>query len=264
MKNIKTLAKGLAVAAILGASNVSAATFDANYKIYTGANAVKINYEGTSETTYTQQSNGSFSYNNYNYDYDLYSTSFGANTGTDVDSLMSGTDSLGNSGANLEKAYLEAVVGDTGVYQDFGLSGSLSVDEGDEFYSGGNYIKTVGTGISEFNLGDATVSGGYFLLKFNQNAAYTHFIFKHEQPLNVLSWLTEIATNSVEHATKLVGLSHIGLSSVPAPLECLEIDPECGDVDIEDIPDAPIPAAIWLFGSALLGLTRFRAQKVSL
>jgi len=89
-------------------------------------------------------------------------------------------------------------------------------------------------------------SGGYYLLKFGSGE--THWLFENSSSSLNFTWLAAIQPN---HDT--LNLSHFGICA----------DDECYVEPPEEIVETPLPAAVWLFGSALLGLTSFGRRKVA-
>ncbi len=79
------------------------------------------------------------------------------------------------------------------------------------------------------------------------------FKFGNHQPDNWFVYSIAYGTNLIEYVKNFqYGLSHVNLYSCSGPL--------CGPPDGGD-PDVPLPAAFWLFGSALLGFLGFSRKK---
>jgi len=184
-----------------------------------------------SSTTYT--TSGSVSYNG-GQEYTTYTTS-NSGTGLIADELLA-SDGYINSG-NEEKAFLNAVLGT-----------SYSWDK-TEMDTSPLLVKVLASGV---NAVDVTgFLGGYFMLKFGDGDTQnpdditrkidSHWIFKNTPNLDQLVWLAAIQDDQGTGR-----LSHFTICT--AGDACLGGGTGTGGFE------TPIPAAIWLFGSALFGL----------
>jgi len=217
MKNFKKGLLFLGLVMSLSSSLVFAATFDADYGTVDGSSSTEYNVGGPviyGGGTYTS-----------------YTTTFVGLP--DSDELLASQD-LGNSSDAGEIAFIKEVTGEdlTGAYTQVVPGSSVSIN--------------TGTGLSTLNLA-SDFDGGYFMLKFGGNTNDSHWIFKNNNSLNALIWLSEISfkANSGENGGSILGLSHYATTSC--------VGEDCG-LTPGDGTEVPIPAAIWLFGSALFGL----------
>jgi len=219
MKNFKKGLLFLGLVMSLSSSLVLAATYDAEYG----------NVVGSSSTTYTAGAEVTAS----GVTYIEYSTSF---SGTpDSDELLAGAD-LSSSGEATELAFLSAVTGES-----FTKDQYTKVEDS----SGFTVTNDEGTGLSTLNLA-SDFDDGYFLLKFGDGKTNdSHWIFENNAPLSSLVWLTELSFKASQGGFSILDLSHY--ASAPC------VGNDCGFTP-GDGSEVPIPAAIWLFGSALFGL----------
>jgi len=193
---------------------------------------------------YYDDSTSTFEYGDNQYNYDTFTTS--ASPGTD---LLKAGGVFDKSDKKLEAAFIVDVAKLNGDIAD--VTSYSQVTTGSAGYS------TTG-GVSSITLPTLSEGGsygeGYFLLKFNKNTEYINYVFKNISTFGVLSWLQDISVKT--DAKNFIGLSHYGL--VPS-VECTD-DPSCKK-EPNDISEVPVPAAVWLFGSALFGLMGVSRKK---
>jgi len=228
MKNFKKSI--LAVGIVMGASLsiAQAATYDANYGTITGssstaytASASPVSYDKDLGTSYQEGF------------YTAYSSSLEAGS----DNLLA-SDLLSNSGGSAsgeERAFFQAVTGadlNSVTYTKIETGFTVDVDEA--------------TGLSTLTVAPS-YANGYFMLKFgNASSNDSHWIFQNNSPLNTFVWLSSISYNINNGGNgSLLGLSHFSYEPCVGN-QCGLTPPIGGEV--------PVPAAVWLFGSALFGL----------
>jgi len=218
---VKKIKVFLMFAGLLSFSTVQAATYTA-----TG-----------SSTTYTEVNAGSSD------EYKTYTTT-NIGTGLRADSLIASADTgnSGNGGGYSETNFLNDVLGTSGSWDETAA--------GMTFQDGDGKVTEAAAGVYKLNLNTLlvdedgnTVVGGYFMLKFgggNTGGLDTTWIFKNEPLMEELIWLAGIQGN-----VSLGRLSHMQL--------CVSGCTSGGGTGSGTF-ETPIPAAIWLFGSALFGL----------
>jgi len=236
MKNLKSVSSGVVVA-MLSISGVQAATYDADYGSVDRSSTTTYTADVTAVTYDTNlalagEQEGSYTtYSNF------------LDAGSD-DLLASGL--LGNSGSNdagEERAFFQAVTGadlNAGIYTTIDSDSGFSVDVDGE------------TGLSTLTV-DPSYADGYFMLKFgNADSLDSHWIFQNNSPLNTFVWLSSISYQSNNGGQgSILGLSHFSYEPC--------VGDECGLTP--PISTVPVPAAVWLFGSALLGLMGVSRKK---
>jgi len=228
MKNFNKRLVGLGLMLGLSISLAQAAVYDAEYGTVTGTSTTEYDYDVSKDGAFNA-ANGPDPVVSYK----GYATTFGG-TGVDSDSLMASAD-FNSSDAN-EQSFIEAVTGETltGYSQIFPANYTLNVD--------------TATGLSTLsaNPGIDDLDGGYFMLKFGDGGVNdSHWIFENNSPFNAFVWLSEISFGN----NSVLGLSHFAMA---------------GDsLTPGDGTQVPLPAAVWLFGSALMGLVGFGRKKVA-
>jgi len=255
---MKHFNKSIVLVSFLLGTSVSvtrAANYNANYD---GVN-------GSSGTTYTADADQvSYDTNLDDNDFTKDGTYTSYTTVLDVGSdKLKASRTLDNSGSNEageERAFFKAVTGADLTSSDYS---KIEIDDGatitltqangttvNTLYDkvGASYTHTVDvmTGLSTLIV-DPSYSGGYFMLKFgNGNDFDSHWIFQNNDPLNTFVWLSSISEklNGGDNYS-LLGLSHFSYEPCVGN-DCGITTPIGGQV--------PVPAAIWLFGSALIGL----------
>jgi len=235
---MKHFNKSIVLVSFLLGTSVSvtrAANYNANYD---GVN-------GSSGTTYTadaDQVNYDTNLDDNDFTKDGTYTSYTTVLDVGSDKLMA-SDKLGNSGGNdagEERAFFRAVTGDD-------LNSGYTAYEEDVHFLDGDIKVNTTTGLSTLKV-DPSYAGGYFMLKFGSgNTIASHWIFQNNDPLNTFVWLSSISEKLNEQSNKysLLGLSHFSYKPCVGN-NCDITTPIGGQV--------PVPAAIWLFGSALFGL----------
>jgi len=88
-------------------------------------------------------------------------------------------------------------------------------------------VADLGAGVFTFNLTAGAVAADYYILKFG--GSDSHYLFDNTSSVNDFTWLAAIQPTGLS----LDNLSHVSLISAPS--------------------EVPVPAAVWLFGSALFG-----------
>jgi len=205
---------------------------------FNAVNAATYDALGTT-TTYVQGTDGSYIYEGSAESYKTYTTVDGIDGNKhSVDSAMASKD-LSSSGQESEQAFLDAVVGGSYSWEKTNLDDNWKAT----IVAEGVY----GLDVSEF--GYLNFEGGYFMLKFGGGTDEdSHWIFENIPELNTLTWLASIQGNESRGR-----LSHFSLCMSE---DCLAEETPIGN-------PVPVPAAVWLFGSALLGLTGFGRKKVA-
>jgi len=229
VKILKSTLSG-AVVAMLSVFSVQAAsvyTYNTNVlkdTVYDGGT-------GTTGTTYKADEKTFVGTNTY---MSYKSTDFsGVNTG---DNLLASTH-MSDSGDPATKSFIADVLGTTDFTWTDG--GSLAQNE---------VTSIASTGLSTLSVG---VEYGYFLLKFGGgNDKEINWLFDNSTSTSNFTWLTMI--QPINDQGELLGLSHVSFATCNEGADC------GGGGPIEEVP---IPAAIWLFGSALLGFTAFGSKK---
>jgi len=225
MRILKSVSMGFMVG-MLSVSSVQAYTYNTvdtvdTAPLYNGGS-------GSTLTTYTAagiETVGGNTYMSYN------SANFqGSNTG---DNLLASTH-MANSGDGAEKSFIADVLG-VGINDLDFTQTNLKAN-----------VAESSTGLSTLTGG---VESGYFLLKFGGGPdKEVNWLFDNSTSTSNFTWLTMIAPTN-KNAVPLP-LSHVSFASCKDGVEC-------GTPGSE----VPIPAAIWLFGSALLGFTAFGSKK---
>jgi len=195
---------------------------------------------GGTTTRYVEDGSGSYFYEDNEEFYTTYTTDEGIDGNAhSVDSAMA-SKGLGNAGQGSEQAFLDAVVGGSYSWEKTNLDDNWKAT----IVAEGVY----GLDVSEF--GYLNFEGGYFMLKFGDGGTDedSHWIFENIPELNTLTWLASIQGNESRGR-----LSHFSLCMSE---DCLAEETPIGN-------PVPVPAAVWLFGSALLGLTGFGRKKVA-
>jgi len=261
VKNFKSVLMGVVVS-VLSISSVQAAAVVATYNTENEVsldalgNPIYDVYIGGSgiSTTYTEAgvvgtSNTYMSYTSTNVDDD--------GAGTRGDNLLASTwvSNSGGSDTGIVNAFITHVLGES-TFNNFDFSYSNSNEDGLNF----NVDSDSNPGLSILTSTDigGIPSGGYFLLKFGGGNAdrETFWLFDNTASISNFTWLTMInPLNNPENG--LLGLSHFTVGSCVKNAEGVCESRTPGD----DVSNVPIPAAIWLFGSALLGLTAFGSKK---
>jgi len=203
--------------------NAQAATVLTGKVVYTSS------YDGVSHSSGTiYTSNNSTGTYDDGTEFAKYSTTWGESGVKDTDVLLA-SDSLGSSNPEGEKDFFTAATGlDVSSYQKTNMENFAP-----------NVFRDTDTGLSSLSV--SGFNGGYFLLKMGGNATRTgndtDFIFKNLPSLDSLVWLTSISDKSPDKNGGVLSLSHFGL--------------------ISSVSEVPLPAAVWLFGSAFAGLMGF-------
>jgi len=255
MKLLKNYLVSMVVSTVLWGGGVNASSYDASYILKEGMTS-ELSVVGSSTALYTGD-NIAHEFILENGDTNTYEEfDFTAGSSSlEADELLASTSM--NSDVKNEVRFINAVLGSetTNVSSYSKVEAGYTVSVGD-----GEIDPITGSATEMTGLSTMTFAGdfedGYFLLKFGAKGtdAVDHFLFRNNAPLNTLVWLTEISM-------KVDGKSILGLSHY-ATVPC-RADDECGRIPNEEIPDVPLPAAVWLFGSALMGLVGFGRKKVA-
>ena len=257
MKNFKSVLMGVVVS-VLSISSVQAAAVVATYNTENEVsldalgNPIYDVYIGGSgiSTTYTEAgvvgtSNTYMSYTSTNVDDD--------GAGTRGDNLLASTwvSNSGDSDTGIVNAFITHVLG-ASTFNNL----DFSYKNEDKTSFGVESVSSTGLSTLTSETSIAIPSGGYFLLKFGGGNSHgdTFWLFDNTASISNFTWLTMInPTNS--GSGNLLGLSHFSVG-------CVLVDGACeGRTPGDNVGNVPIPAAIWLFGSALLGLTAFGSKK---
>ena len=251
MKNLKSVLIGVVVS-VLSVSSVQAAPAP-RYDTFVKVDTSYDGNGGSTSTTYTAvlkvspsnwdgvTDNEYMSYTSTNTEGD------GVNTG---DKLLASAN-VSNSGDATELKFIEDVLGST-IFGDF----DFSYKNEDKLSFSVNSSATTGLSTLTSSTSIDLPSGGYFLLKFGggNTDKETFWLFDNTASISNFTWLTMIEPlNNPENG--LLGLSHFTVGCVK------NVDGVCESRIPGDVSNVPIPAAIWLFGSALLGLTAFGSKK---
>jgi len=213
---MKSIKIFLIFAGLLSFSSVQAATYTASGSTTTYTEAAIVNPGGDNE-------------------YQTYTT---ANSGTGylADSLIASADT-GNSGNGVagysEESFLSDVLN----------TSNATIWNTTVTFDLSNVYQPA---IAVYELDVSGFKGGYFLLKFGGGGTSqdSTWIFKNEISLEKLTWLASIQGSTLANQS-LERLSHIELCDSGCTVD------DGGEGGSSTVP---IPAAIWLFGSALIGL----------
>jgi len=254
MKNLKSVLIGVVVS-VLSVSSVQAAPAP-RYDTFVDEGTSYDGNGGSTSTTYSavlkvSPSNWDGGANNEYMSYTSTNTEGdGVNTG---DKLLASAN-VSNSGDATELKFIEDVLGST-IFGDF----DFSYKNEDKLSFSVNSSATTGLSTLTSSTSIDLPSGGYFLLKFgggNGNTDQeTFWLFDNSESISNFTWLTMINPINTGNGGGLLGLSHFRVGCVK------NADGVCESRIPGDVSNVPIPAAIWLFGSALLGLTAFGSKK---
>jgi len=117
------------------------------------------------------------------------------------------------------------------------LGTSYTTDSLDKYepYNVAFTVTDLTNGVFSFNLTAGAVEAGYYILKFG--GSDSHYLFDNTSSVADFTWLSAIQPNG----PAIDNLSHVSLISAPS--------------------EVPVPAAVWLFGSALFGLVGVGRKK---
>jgi len=208
------------------------------------AQAASVTYDaggGTATTKYISGDSGSYTETKggkkTEIDYDTFTTTPGGEEVTvsgekyKIDNLLA----RANANSGHENQFMSAVLPDIELV----FSEQVNIEDINSAVFNGAFIKDSSTGVSILSLTKLNIfeTSGYFMLKFaNKNSGiHSHYIFENLTSLSNLVWLTSI---SKKQEDVFLGLSHFVLASNSTTT----------------VNNVPLPAAVWLFGSAFLGL----------